>query len=148
MLQKRTTEKSWRHSKKTHFKGPVTGVDPSSRNWKAPGKYNEVGQIINKYLWPEQQYFECVCKHGSLPMKLDLLQPTLQTQGDPPDHLRLELLPNRNAWPIWGFFQKLMNYHLNSFIPFFIISFCSFISSFILSYSFPCITLFFLSFLF
>lgn len=81
MLQKRTTEKSWRHSKKTHFKGPVTGLDPSSRNWKAPGKYNEVGQIINKYLWPEQQYFECVCKHGSLPMKLDLLQSTLQTNS-------------------------------------------------------------------
>lgn len=57
----------------------MTDLDPSSTNWKAPGKYDKVGQMINKYLWLEQQYFECVCKHGSLPMKLDLLQPTPQT---------------------------------------------------------------------
>lgn len=54
MLQKRTMEKGGGDSKKPPCKCPVTGSAPSSRNWEAPRKDEEVGQIVNKYLWLEE----------------------------------------------------------------------------------------------
>lgn len=43
MPQKRTSEKKLK-------------VERGSQDGKVPGKYDRDGQIINKYLWLEQQY--------------------------------------------------------------------------------------------
>ena len=72
-LQKKDNGDQLMGSWKPPFQCPVTSLVPSSRNWKELGNYEEPGQIINKHLWLKQQYFECFCKHGSLPMKFDLL---------------------------------------------------------------------------
>lgn len=48
-------------------------LNPNRKNWKVPGENVGMGQGINKYLLFEQQYFELGCKHGPLPIKLELL---------------------------------------------------------------------------
>lgn len=59
MPQKRTSEKKLK-------------VERGSQDGKVPGKYDRDGQIINKYLWLEQQYPKSICKHGSRLVKSDL----------------------------------------------------------------------------